>query len=303
MDFGRVSPAELERVDFNLPNDPKETALVLKAAKSKKNPVFYFGCAKWGRKDWIGKLYPPKTKETDFLNWYAQYFNCLELNATFYKIPDEKIVAIWKEKAGKDFMFSPKISSSISMNLEKGKHYTDEFLKGISAFGDSLGPCFLQMHPNFSPAKIDILQSYLEWLPTDLELFVEVRHPDWFLGDNFTNLAAMLKSAGKGFVITDTAGRRDVCHMCLTTPTAFIRFVGNSLHKTDYQRIDEWVERIDKWVKEGLTHLYFFMHQHEELHSPELIKYTIQQINERCGLDIPVPVYLYEKEGSVGLFD
>jgi uncharacterized protein YecE (DUF72 family) len=201
-------------------------------------------------------------------------------------------------------MFSPKFSASISQTkrLKGAEFVTEEFLKGISAFKDSLGPCFLQMHPTFGPPNLQVLKDYLEWLPKDLDLFVEVRHPDWFVGDNFNDLANVLEDAGKGFVITDTAGRRDVCHMRLTTPSAFIRFVGNSLHKTDYQRIDEWVEHIDKWVKEGLTHLYFYMHQHDELHSPELIKYTIQRINERCGLDIPVPIYLYEKDVDGGLF-
>lgn len=66
MDFGRVSPEELEVIDFTLPKDPKETTAILKASKSKKPTEVYIGCAKWGRKDWVGKLYPPKTKEADF---------------------------------------------------------------------------------------------------------------------------------------------------------------------------------------------------------------------------------------------
>lgn len=301
MDFGRVTPEELETIDFTLPPDSKETLAILQKAKSKTPPQLYFGCAKWGRKDWIGKMYPKGTKDSDFLSYYAKYFNCIELNATFYKIPDEKTMAIWKEKAGDGFLFSPKFSQVISQTkrLQGAEFVTEEFLKGISALGNSLGPCFLQMHPTFAPKSFDVLKNYLEWLPTDLELFVEVRHPDWFVGDNFKQLSKLLEDTGKGFVITDTSGRRDCAHMCLTTPKAFIRFVGNSLHPTDYKRIDEWIERIKVWVDAGLTHLYFYMHQHEELHSPELIKYTIIKMNERCGLNIPVPVYLYEKEGTL----
>ncbi len=297
MDFGRVSPQELKTVDFTLPKDSKETLAILKQAKSDTPPQLYFGCAKWGRKDWIGKMYPKGTKESEFLSYYAKYFNCIELNATFYKIPDEKTMAIWKEKAGDGFLFSPKFSMAISQSkrLVGAEHLTEEFLKGIYAFGNSLGPCFLQMHPTFAPKSIDVLKSYLEWLPQDLELFVEVRHPDWFIGDNFANLTQLLTDTGKGFVITDTAGRRDCAHMELTTPKAFIRFVGNSLHPTDYARIDEWISRLQTWMDKGLTHLYFYMHQHEELHSPELIKYTIMEMNKRCGLNIPVPVYLYEQ--------
>jgi uncharacterized protein YecE (DUF72 family) len=78
--------------------------------------------------------------------------------------------------------------------------------------------------------------------------------------------------------------------MHLSTPECFIRFVGNSLHKTDYERIDEWVGRIKSWMDEGLEKCYFFMHQHEELHSPQLIKYLIEELNEKCGTDIKPPV-------------
>jgi uncharacterized protein YecE (DUF72 family) len=77
--------------------------------------------------------------------------------------------------------------------------------------------------------------------------------------------------------------------MHLSTPECFIRFVGNSLHKTDYERIDEWVGRIKSWMDEGLEKCYFFMHQHEELHSPQLIKYLIEELNEKCGTDIKPP--------------
>jgi uncharacterized protein YecE (DUF72 family) len=77
--------------------------------------------------------------------------------------------------------------------------------------------------------------------------------------------------------------------MYLSTPQCFIRFVGNALHKTDYTRIDEWVMRIKSWMDMGLEKCYFFMHQHEELHSPELIRYFIEQMNDTCGTKIPQP--------------
>ena len=70
MEFGRVDPADLSAIDFTLPPDKSETRIVLKKAGSNKAPQIYVGCAKWGRKDWIGKIYPPKTKEADFLNHY-----------------------------------------------------------------------------------------------------------------------------------------------------------------------------------------------------------------------------------------
>src|SRR5688572_24389604 len=74
MEFGKVTEEELEQIDFTLPPDPSVNKEVLKKGKGKTK--FYVGCAKWGRKDWIGKLYPVGTKEKDFLEYYAGIFNC-----------------------------------------------------------------------------------------------------------------------------------------------------------------------------------------------------------------------------------
>ena len=86
MDFGALTLEELEKITFALPKDPPENAMVLKTAKRGKQSV-YVGCAKWGRPEWVGKIYPPKTKEKDFLEEYAKHYNSIELNATSYKFP------------------------------------------------------------------------------------------------------------------------------------------------------------------------------------------------------------------------
>jgi uncharacterized protein YecE (DUF72 family) len=95
-----------------------------------------------------------------------------------------------------------------------------------------------------------------------------------------------------GFVITDTSGRRDLVHMRLSSKTAFIRFVGNNLHRTDYTRVDEWVDRLKKWMDGGLETLYFIMHQHEEIDSPELMAYVIEQMNKKWGLNLQKPEFI-----------
>lgn len=65
MEFGRVEENELTHINFSLPKEPSLNAQVLTGKKINTN--IYIGCAKWGRKEWIGKIYPPKTKEVDFL--------------------------------------------------------------------------------------------------------------------------------------------------------------------------------------------------------------------------------------------
>ncbi len=80
MEFGRAE--DINKADISLPDDHPDTKKLIKnLKKGKKKPVVYIGCAKWGRKEWIGMIYPPNTKEKDFLNQYLKQFNSIELNA------------------------------------------------------------------------------------------------------------------------------------------------------------------------------------------------------------------------------
>jgi uncharacterized protein YecE (DUF72 family) len=294
MDFGRLLPNELNSVNFSLPPEPAMNKLVLKGTKT-KNPKVYVGCAKWGRKEWIGKIYPKGTKEANFLDEYVKHYNSIELNATHYKLYKPSDLQKWIDKVGqKDFKFSPKVYQGISHfgSLKDKQFLTDTFLEGIVAFGKNLGPVFLQVSDKFSPKRKDELFDYLATLPKDVQFFLEVRHPDWYLPAQSDELFQKLKKLGVGAVITDTAGRRDCCHMHLTVPKTFIRFVGNSLHKTDYIRIDAWVQRMKYWIDNGLKELYFFMHMHDEATSPELTVYLVEKMNKECGLELPMPTFV-----------
>jgi uncharacterized protein YecE (DUF72 family) len=294
MDFGKVTADGLEEINFALPPDKRETATLL-SNQAKGNPRIFVGCAKWGRKDWIGKIYPKGTKEADFLSHYAKFFDTIELNATFYKLPTKSQTTAWKNKVGADFKFCPKVSEKIShtLKLKDAQALTDRFLEGISGFGKNLGPVFLMPHPSMGPKATDTIAQFVESVSKEIELFVELRHAHWFKDPEvFQQTFDIFESAKAGSVITDAAGRRDCVHMRLTTPNAFIRFVGNGLHASDYSRVDEWVDRIKSWMDQGIEKVYFFMHQHDEIHSPELAKYVIQRINKVCGLALREPTFI-----------
>jgi uncharacterized protein YecE (DUF72 family) len=303
MEFGRVPENELNSIDFSLPAEPAFNKNILKG-KPVKNAKVYLGCAKWGREEWVGKIYPPKTKEKDFLQHYVQHYNSIELNATHYKVYGEAGIKKWVEKAaGRDFMFCPKMYQGVTHRGSlKGKEFiTNEFFRGIVSFGEHLGPIFIQVSDTFSPKRKDELFTYLKSLPTDLQFFLEVRHPDWFLKEEIRNeLMSTLAAMNMGIVITDTAGRRECAHMYLTIPKVFIRYVGNSLHASDYTRCDAWIERMKYWLDNGLQELYFFMHMHDEATSPELTVYLVDKMNAACGLNLIKPTFTTQQKG---LFD
>jgi uncharacterized protein YecE (DUF72 family) len=310
MEFGRVDEKELDSIDFSLPSEPAFNKKVLKG-KPEKDPKIYLGCAKWGREEWIGKIYPLKTKEKDFLQHYVQHYNSIELNATHYKIYGEPGVRKWAEKAkGKDFIFCPKMYKGLTHRgkLDPRHPLLNEFFRGVIAFEKHLGPIFVQVSDTFSPKRRQELFDFLASLPKGLQFFLEVRHPDWFAKEDIRKeMFSFLRENNMGAVITDTAGRRDCAHMHLTVPKAFIRYVGNSLHPTDYTRTDAWVKRMKYWLDHGLQELYFFMHMHDEATSPELTTYLVDKMNKECGLNLIKPKFLdsalLPTSSQKGLFD
>ena len=288
MEFGKVDAAELDHIDFTLPKDPKENKDVLK--KGKDNTKFYVGCAKWGRKDWVGSLYPPGTKEKDFLHYYSTLFNALEFNGTFYSAKADQVKK-WREQTAPDFIFCPKFTQTIThrKRLKNTEKEVDAFLEAVAEFKEKLGPVFLMPHPQFGKKNLETLETFIEHIPKDIDLFLELRNSEWYEERYDKALYAFLRKQKRGTIITDSAAHRDYVHMHLSKPECFIRFVGNALYKTDYQRIDNWVQRIKQWMKQGLEKCYFFMNQEEEIHSPPLIRYFIEELNKHCGTTLPVP--------------
>lgn len=300
MDFGKVT--DPNNVDFRFPPDHADTTRLLAAdgAEPAETPSqVYVGCAKWGRPDWIGQFYPKGTKAAQFLSVYAQHFNCVELNATFHRMPEATQTQKWADQTGAEFRFFPKMYQGVThwQRLNEGAQATTEqFLRGMDGFGRKLGTIFVQLPPNFAPKSADTLRSYLRAFPrAEYRVTVELRHPGWF-GDPsvYDETFAMLHELGVGAVITDTSGRRDVLHQRLTTNEAFIRFVGNNLHESDYTRLQAWADRIDQWLKQGLRRVCFFMHHPDEQHSPTLVTHFAKLLAERTGVAIRIPALIQE---------
>ncbi len=287
MQFGAV--ADPGAIDYTLPKDAPETGKILKANKNDRPFEVYVGCAKWNRGDLKG-FYPRGVK--DELSYYAQQFNSIELNATFYGMPDIKQVETWKDKTPEGFKFFPKLTNTIThfKRLLNAQEVTEQFCGSIAAFDDRLGMAFMQLHDNFKPKDFDRLKAALEQFPKGIPLGVEIRNEEWFtdkaVADKF---CALLEAMGMANIIVDTAGRRDMLHMRLTSPVAFVRYVGAN-HATDTDRLDDWMVRIKKWCKEGLQKLYFFVHQNVELESPLLATHFIEALNKEFKLSLHVPV-------------
>ncbi|WP_339880423.1 DUF72 domain-containing protein [uncultured Algoriphagus sp.] len=285
MKFGRTDHPE--KIDFTLPPDHPDTAEILKKFKSDDPFEVYVGCAKWNKADLKG-FYPRGTK--DELAYYSRQFNSIELNATFYNSPDKNQVVTWKEKTPSDFKFFPKIPQTVShyRRLNDVKNLTEDFADSVSMFEEKLGMVFLQMIDNFKPKFIDRVESFASEFPKGVPLAIEVRNEDWFNGEIFDAYYDILKKNDITNIIVDAAARRDMLHMRLSNDAAFIRYVGAN-HKSDYSRLEDWVERIKIWRSQGLRKLYFFIHQNIEKESPLLAEHFIKLLNAELGLSLKIP--------------
>ncbi len=290
MKFGQV--ADPSQIDFTLPKDHPKTKEILSKSKGKDFNIF-IGCAKWNKTDLKG-FYPKGTK--DELKYYATQFNSIELNATFYSLPSAEQVLTWKEKTPDNFKFFPKITNTVS-HFRRLINVTDvvtEYATSVQNFGDKLGMVFLQLHDNFKPKDFDRVEKFVKEWPREIPLAIEVRSTEWFEEENFEEFSQLLEENNIANIIVDTAGRRDMLHMRLTSDTAFIRYVGANAD-SDYARLDDWLERIKLWKKEGLKNLYFFVHQNVELASPLLSAYFIEKVNAEFGTEIHIPVMADQK--------
>ncbi len=287
MKFGKVDRPE--DIDFTLPPDHPQTERVLKEQGNEgKKPEIYIGCAKWNRSDLKG-FYPRGTK--DELEYYSRQFNSIELNATFYRPYGPDQYERWAAKTPPDFKFFPKLNQEIShwKRLNEAKEITDNVVNAALALGDQLGMLFLQMHDNFKPKDIERVEGFLKHFPENAPLAVEFRNTEWFTDpDVSVKLFNMLEAYKTTNIIVDTAGRRDMLHMRLTTPYAFVRYVGANTD-SDYTRLEDWVDKLEDWTHKGIKGIYFFIHQNVEKESPLLATHFIEILNKRLDTDIKIP--------------
>jgi len=290
MKFGSVKNPEI--IDYSLPNDPPENKTVLVNSPNNQCHV-YVGFPKWNKAELKG-FYP--AGKIDELAYYASQFNAIELNATFYNKFSPEQIQRWTEKTPAHFRFFPKIHQMIShlKRLNNVQEMVEDFCDGVAAFDSRLGMIFLQLHDNFKYKNFDRLEEFINHFPQGFKLAVELRNTEYFSNPEYAKqLFNLLEQNKVTSIITDTAGRRDLLHMRLTTPNAFIRFVGTN-SKSDFKRLNQWAERIKLWKNEGLENLYFFVHQNHEKESPLLAKYFIQQLNKIAETNLQVPALASE---------
>ncbi|MBD2664795.1 hypothetical protein B6N60_04061 [Richelia sinica FACHB-800] len=265
---------------------------------------FHLGCAVWAYKGWVGELYPPGTRTTDFLHLYSRRFTTVEGNTTFYAVPNQETVTRWALETPPGFEFCLKMPRDITHQQSLRSHIPQalKFLEVMRPLGERLGPIFAQLPPIYSPALTDDLTAFLEaWPHSDAPLALEVRHRDWFQEPHASNLTALLASLGVGRVLLDSrpiySGDDDPqiaserrkpqlpVQFSVTAPFTLIRFISHPHLPVNQPFMEEWVTQIQQWLKAGIR-IYFFVHCPTEERSPGNARH-FQQLLEQSGVPVP----------------
>jgi uncharacterized protein YecE (DUF72 family) len=148
------------------------------------------GCSGWVYKDWKGPFYPPEVKDKDRLAYYATRFDTAEINASFYRLPSEGMVAGWAERAPEGFVFAWKVSRFITHNkkLKDAAEAVELVFGRMAPLADHYGPALIQLPPQLR-RNDERLASFLALLPKGRRHTVEFRHESWYDATVFQILA------------------------------------------------------------------------------------------------------------------
>ncbi len=212
----------------------------------------HVGTSGYSYKEWKGSFYPEKIPAKDMLRYYSERLSTVEINATFYRLPQPSVLENWKEQVPATFRFALKAPQRIT-HLKRLKETEDEtklFLETASVLGDELGVVLFQLPPNFKK-DLPRLETFLAQLPPATRAAFEFRHPTWFDDD----VLELLRSQNRPLVVSDTDDM-PTTHIDKTADWGYLR-----LRRVLYseENLREWVKRIrdQNWQETFL----FFKHE------------------------------------------
>ncbi len=224
------------------------------------------GTSGYSYKEWKGNFYPEDLPAKEMLAYYSRRLPAVEINNTFYRLPQPAMVANWRDQVPENFRFSVKATQRIT-HIKRLKNCADEtkyLIETASLLGDRLGVILFQLPPN-SKKDAERLRDFLTLLPEDKRAAFEFRHESW-LDDEVLGL---LRNKNCAWVVSDT-DEKPLADIVNTADWGYLR-----LRKTNYESNDlvEWMKRVQnqKWNDAFI----FFKHEDEGV-GPKLAKQFLE---------------------------
>ena len=204
-------------------------------------------------------FYPPRCAPRNWLRWYAQHFDTVEVNMTFYRLPKEPVVARWVQESPPPFTFAVKVSryvTHVKRLLDADRHLPllyDRIRPLLRS--PKMGPLLWQLPPTFTydPER---LAGALEQTHDGHRHAFEFRHPSWFREETYT----LLREHGVALVVGDRPQVNAFQTHELTADFTFVRFHGGTRGANgnySHRELDAWAERLAPWAEEVDVFAYF----------------------------------------------
>ena len=217
----------------------------------------HIGTSGWQYGHWRGPFYPEGLSKNSFLAYYAERFQTVEINNSFYQLPKKETLTQWRDKVPEGFIFSFKASRYIThmKKLKDPEASLSRMLDVLPALDGKLGPVLFQLPPRwgFDP---DRFYDFLEALPSEYRYAFELRDPSWL----DSRVYDALTEVGAAFCIYEIGGR--ISPKEITADFVYIRLHGptDEPYKGQYttQTLSGWAGAISAWVRQGREVFCYF---------------------------------------------
>lgn len=224
--------------------------------------LMHIGTSGWHYKHWKGPFYPESMSTKDFLPHYCKHFSTVEINNSFYRLPEEKTFVNWRDSVPDAFLFSVKASRYIThmKKLKNPAESLQRFLSRVEVLGSKLGPILFQLPPRWA-CNVDRLKEFLKAIPSRFQSAFEFRDTSWFVPPVYEVLAEY-NAALCIFDMEQVVSPKEI-----TADFIYVRLHGPSTDKYegqyDTQTLTGWAGTFSSWAEQGKeTFCYFDNDQH-----------------------------------------
>ncbi len=206
------------------------------------------GTSGYHYKDWVGRYYPADVKAGEMLQHYLRDFDTVELNNTFYQLPNESTFDAWRRNTPRDFLYAVKGSRFIThmIKLKDPMRGLTNFMPRAELLRGKLGPILWQLPPNWK-VNVERLEEFLSMLPPEHRYTFELRNETWMTEEVYN----VLRRYNAAFCIYELAGYMSPIE--ITADWTYIRLHGPTHFKYQGSYSDEqladWADQIRKWSR------------------------------------------------------
>jgi len=235
----------------------------------------HIGTSGWQHDPFVGRFYPDDLAQSDRLSFYAETFDTVEVNNTFYQSPAPDTLRSWRRQTPDDFTFAVKANQYIThfKKLKDPDEPVQNLYENVAPLGDQLGPLLFQCPPNWHQ-NLERLHNFLETLDDRHRHVFEFRDPTWLNAGTTEALAAH----DAAFCIYDFGDQ--ATHRTVTTDWVYVRLHGaGEKYRGRYAdaALDDWADAIVDWRAEGLDVYVYFNNTAGTGHAP----HDAQRLRER----------------------